>query len=84
LCPTSEEDDDDHQHHYHHHHHHDHEELDSYGSPLAVPLDSYLGKDNIQNRFQSRNLCTLSAKGFSDILPQACPTLQMKAGENST
>jgi hypothetical protein len=72
LCQTSEDDDGVHDHHphYHHHHLHHHEELDSYGSPLAVPLDSYLGKDNIQNRFQSRNLCTLSVKRLSGILPQ--------------
>jgi hypothetical protein len=49
LCQTSEEDDDGHHQHYHHHHLHHHEELDSYGSPLAVPLDSYQGKENIQN-----------------------------------
>jgi hypothetical protein len=65
LCQTSEEDDNDHHEHYHHHHLHHHEELDSYGSPLAVPLtaagpaaisggggqlDSYLGKDNLEKK----------------------------------
>jgi hypothetical protein len=71
LCQTAEDDNDHHQHYHHQHlHHHLHEELDSYGSPMAVPLDSYLGKENIQNRFQSRNLCTLSAKS---LLPQVCP-----------